>query len=315
MKADLTMLEERSENTTRIVPETRVPSPRPIPPYTLAISEASNAPYRGNWYETPIVDGIYIGARRLKHNVILLSGYPGRDLLRNLSTCAGLATGLIQVHSRIEEGMYEATSDCVWPTVTVGGRVPDGCLTSIDIDNVAAARQATRHLIELGHRRIAYLSANDPRDLLPVKTATLRETGYRLAHEDAGLALDESLIIEGWSTMQSGSERGGKIALMPPEIRPTAIFCFNDGVALGLMRVLTGFLRVPEDISVVGFDDIVEATMARPALTTVRQSLRQIGERSVELMVDTIEGRIPRGHEEIVPYEFIVRQSTCRPPG
>jgi DNA-binding LacI/PurR family transcriptional regulator len=297
--------------TTSSLPEAaRVPAG--APPYTIGLPDGEiDSGYRVNWYQTPINDGIFVAARRLHHNVITPYGYRSNEIETSLPAYLRICNGLLHNYGALSPGSYAAIRDAGFPLVTIGGRGPDGRVASIDIDNVTAAREVTEHLITLGHRRIALFMAdvNDP------TTSALRTEGYRLAHRDAGLPVDESLICPGWSETSSGSERTAQIAAIPAYRRPTAIVCYNDAVALGVLRAApTLGLPVPAQLSVTGFDDLVEVSMIKPAMPTVLQPLRLIGERALELLVDIIEGRKPANQREVVRHELVVRQSTAPPP-
>jgi DNA-binding LacI/PurR family transcriptional regulator len=100
-----------------------------------------------------------------------------------------------------------------------------------------------------------------------------------------------------------------------PLLLPTAVFCFSDRIALGALEAFEErAVRVPGDISVLGFDDIEEAAHSRPALTTIRQSTRLVGERAAQTLLGLIDGTLPAHHQEVVPVEFIARASVGAPP-
>ncbi|HWA86102.1 MAG TPA: LacI family DNA-binding transcriptional regulator [Opitutus sp.] len=184
---------------------------------------------------------------------------------------------------------------------------------NIESDEEHGARQMTRHLIAQGHRDIMHITG--PRGFIG---AERRIRGYKQALADAGIPPAESrLVPAGFSTA------GGREALIQwlrhhrGEPLPTAIFCANDGVAMGCLEVFAEIgLRVPDDISIAGFDDTLAARLTVPALTTVRQPLQAMGSRAVEALLDRIQqpgSSAPR--EPIVfPVELIVRNSVGRPP-
>jgi len=182
-------------------------------------------------------------------------------------------------------------------------------LPSVRSDNVHGARLAVRHLYDLGHRKIAHVTG--PLD--NVLTHTRRE-GMLEERGRLGLPMRDEWIIRGDFSLESGRFAGQRILAM--EERPTAVFCASDQVAFGLISTLAGNgVRVPEDISVVGFDDIELSEYYVPALTTIRQDRRALGAKASSLLLDRIETRNAPGscgHEPVmVDVELVVRSSAA----
>jgi LacI family transcriptional regulator len=196
------------------------------------------------------------------------------------------------------------------PTVAIAGhrRVPE--VTNLVLDHKTAARMALEHLIGLGHEEIAFVkgpaSSSDSKDRWRAIVEVARELGLPIRPELVGQP-------QGEATPDLGHLAVKKLF---SHKRPfTALFCYNDNFAIGAIRAIQAVgLRVPEDISVVGFDDIVGAAYGNPPLTTVRQPLRSMG----EIAAKTLLGRIENGDAYIpeiaVKPEFVVRQSTARAP-
>ncbi|MFT4135374.1 LacI family DNA-binding transcriptional regulator [Microbacterium sp.] len=180
---------------------------------------------------------------------------------------------------------------------------PDARFGIVETDHAGGARAATRHLLGLGHASVHHLAG-------PVHAfaANERERGWRAALEDAGVSAPAPLRGD-WSAA-SGYAAG---AVLAAEAAVTAVFAANDQMALGLLRALADAgRRIPEDISVVGFDDLADAADYRPPLTTVRQDFDALGERAVAALVAGIEEGVPRRFETL-PAELIVRASTAPP--
>jgi DNA-binding LacI/PurR family transcriptional regulator len=193
-------------------------------------------------------------------------------------------------------------SDMPLVAVGCGTRAP---LTSVAVDNAAGARAATQHLLELGHETVHHVAG--PSSWLDARE---RADGWRAALREAG-APEPDVITGDWSA-RSGYEIGQKLARRDDV---TAVFCSNDTIALGLIRALTeAGRRVPEDMSVVGFDDVPEAGYYLPPLTTVRQDFSELGRRAVGTLVDRISGG-DAGRHVRVPPEFVVRASAAPPRG
>ncbi|WP_282045237.1 LacI family DNA-binding transcriptional regulator [Roseibium album] len=182
-------------------------------------------------------------------------------------------------------------------------------LPSVRSDNIQGARLAVRHLYELGHRKIAHVTG--PLD--NVLTHARRE-GMLIERGRLELPARDEWIIRGDFSLESGREAAEEIIRM--ENRPTAVFCASDQVAFGLMSTLTARgLRVPEDISVIGFDDIELSDFYVPSLTTIRQDRHALGTRAASLLLECIDPQSTAdGHRKtpvIVDVELIVRHSTA----
>ncbi|MBF9069026.1 LacI family DNA-binding transcriptional regulator [Streptacidiphilus sp. NEAU-YB345] len=199
------------------------------------------------------------------------------------------------------------------PMVTVGATAP-GRLPGAGVDNNVGAEAAVRHLLDLGHATVHHVAG--PGDWLE---ANAREQGWRTALEARSRPVPDSLAGD-WSS-RSGYEAGLRLRHDPSV---TAIFCANDHMALGVLRALHEIgRRVPEDVSVVGFDDIPEAAFLSPPLTTVRQDFGELGRRGLGLLVHHVEvsapgrGRTTVDHRQtaIVAPELVLRASSGRPPG
>jgi DNA-binding LacI/PurR family transcriptional regulator len=174
---------------------------------------------------------------------------------------------------------------------------------SVMIANTQASVEATGYLIELGHRRIAYIG-----DRYGGQSDTERFAGYRRALDTADVMFRPELVVHG-----DGKPEGGMRAmaqLLALSSRPTAVFCYNDMSALGALRQLrTVGLRVPDDISLIGFDDLYIAQYTDPPLTTIRQPMRQMGRMAMETLLNLLAGA-ESVRSVKVPGELIIREST-----
>lgn len=190
-----------------------------------------------------------------------------------------------------------AAVDIAVPYVTLQGTADDE--HGLSIDQVAGARLATRHLIDAGHTRIAHIAGP-----LDWPEAAARFEGHRAELREAGLP-ERAPALGDW-TARSGFEAGAEL-LRSGDV--TAVFAANDQMALGFLRAcaLAG-VRVPDDLSLIGFDDIPEAAFLVPALTTVRQDFPEIGRRAVAALLAELRGE-PAAHPPLTP-ELVVREST-----
>ncbi len=195
------------------------------------------------------------------------------------------------------------------PTVVVEALMEDtsqGAVPCIASDNYGGALAGVRYLCELGHRRIAYISGTDSNQ------NRMRYRGYVQALQEVGVEPEAGLVQEGRWTWQSGHEAARALCELPE--LPTAIFSANDTMALGAMAALQGQgLRIPEDISMLGFDDLYAAARSSPPLTTVRQPTSEMVERAFDLLLRARGGEEIPAENHVLPTELIVR-SSCAPP-
>jgi LacI family transcriptional regulator len=195
-----------------------------------------------------------------------------------------------------------------YPFVVIDPLEPlDEGVPSVSATNALGGRAATEHLLALGHRRIGAITGV-PEWLASVE----RLNGYRAALASAGVVLDSALVVESdWAV--EGGEAAAALLLDLPD-PPTAVFAFNDNMAIGALRAARARgLRVPADFSVVGFDDSEQATTASPGLTTVRQPVAAMGRIAVSLLLRLLEHRRGEGMSIELQTRLIVRDSTAAP--
>ena len=175
-------------------------------------------------------------------------------------------------------------------------------ISYVTIDNLTAARDAVRHLITLGRKRIGHITGN-----LHITDGADRLEGYRQALEAAGLGVDETLIVEGNFSHRSGYE--GMKELLPRGV--DAVFASNDITARGVLQALQeAQVRVPDDIALIGFDDLPTAMHVIPKLTTVHHPIEEKGALAASILVDLIENPDSKPHRVLLPTQLIVRESS-----
>lgn len=192
------------------------------------------------------------------------------------------------------------------PLIAVSRRIKgleDQCIYA---ENVEGAYRATRHLIDLGHRRIAHITG-----ILSIPDAVDRREGYCQALRDAGIQIDERLIVEGGFT--EGSGVAAAETLLKHGSTFTAVFAGNDQMAYGArLAFYRHGVRVPEDVSIVGFDDLLSSAYVTPPLTTVRQHMVDVGQAAAEGMLRLLSDQAPALRR--FPTELVIRESTAPPP-
>jgi LacI family transcriptional regulator len=186
------------------------------------------------------------------------------------------------------------------PHTAIDERVP-----TVSANNTSGAREATAHLLGLGHRQIGIITG--PTGWIATEE---RLSGYRGARADAGLLSDPTLQLE--SNFRDNGGYEATMALMKRPDPPTAIFAFNDMMAIGVLHAARDLgLRVPEDLSIVGFDDTFEASIMRPALTTVRQPLAEMGRMAVTQLVRLLQNRRIEALHVQLETKLVLRESTA----
>ncbi len=200
------------------------------------------------------------------------------------------------------------------PVVVIGRDFQHEDVDFVSPDNLRGGFEATQHLIDLGHERIGFIGAN-----ITAGSSLKRLQGYLKALKQHNIEVDERLItgrnendteVPGYSTEEIGFEGMKRLLSLPNP--PTAIFARNDFTAIGAMSAIKeAGLRIPEDIAIVGFDDISLAVRTSPPLTTVRQPMRLEGELAAEMLLEKIKGKEKKTRRErILNCELIVREST-----
>ena len=211
--------------------------------------------------------------------------------------------GVIVASAALEDPLISDLQRDGVPFVCVG-RSPDERVHSVDVDNIGGTQMAVDHLIRLGHRRIGMVTGR------PDMTAGQdRLEGYRRALSAHGMPVEPELIVEGDFTEASG--KAGIQRLLPAE--PSAVFMASDTMAVGALKALRqAGRRVPQDISLVSFDDIPVASATEPPLTTVRQPIGRMAALAVEALLDLIEqpGSGPR--RIVLPTELVIRESCSK---
>jgi len=263
----------------------------------------------GNLWALEIIRGVERVAREERMAVVLsecgLEPHTRQDWLEGV--LARKPDGIIMVFADLEPSQRRQLEARNIPFVVVD---PTGMPTGDDFPAIGSANwsgglAATRHLIELGHRRIGVIGGPEW-----VWCSRARIDGYRAALEYAGLRVDPELIRHGDFHVERGYEHG--LALLRLENRPTAIFAGSDLQALGLYKAAREVgLRIPEDLSVVGYDDLSVAEWIGPALTTIRQPLLEMADQATRLVIALARGDRPASTRIDLATTLIVRESTA----
>jgi DNA-binding LacI/PurR family transcriptional regulator len=269
---------------------------------TIGVLSSQTAQYG----PTTSINAIEVAAREAGYRLSVTSSNSGdyasiRSSLDYLLSQSIEALVVIAPQVRVFEAIQELSINIPFITLESTGRNPG---RSLSVNQEEGARLATRHLIDLGHSEILHISG--PQDWIE---AEARMQGYLHELSDADMRT-RAPILGDW-TAHFGYYAGLELLRFRDF---TAVFCGNDQMALGFMHACREMgLSVPDDISVVGFDDIPEAAHFLPPLTTVRQNFAEVGRRAVSLLLSELHGAIQAGHDDSIPAELVLRESTAAP--
>jgi LacI family transcriptional regulator len=249
-----------------------------------------------------LIQGVSIACNSCDYSVMLWLDDPEyerrtvRQVLYN-----GLVDGVIVASNPMDDPIITALGEGKLPYVLIGRSPTNNQVNFIDVDNYGGARKGVQHLLRLGRRRIAHISG--PRNLI---AGLDRYQGYLSGLYEGGIFPDPTLVVEGDFTDLSGYT--GVQRLLP--YHPDAIFTASDAMASGALRALIeAGVRVPQDISLVGFDDIPFSSRTIPPLTTIRQPIQRVGSLAAETLIQIIDHPETQPRQVILPTELIVRGS------
>lgn len=254
-------------------------------------------------YFPSFIQGVSAACNVHDHSVMLWLAEPEyeRRTIRQIMH-SGLLDGVIVASNLLDDPVVQALLEGDLPFILNGRHPNDGRVNYVDIDNIASAREAVLHLLRLGRKRIGTIAG--PHNMI---AGADRQDGYIAALRDRGQLIDSGLIVESDFT-----EAGGYSAMQRLLAhRPDAVFAASDTMAVGALHALReAGLRVPEDVAVVGFDDMPFAARTDPPLTTVRQPIHRSGELATETLIDLIQHPQPAPRRIILPTELVVRASS-----
>jgi DNA-binding LacI/PurR family transcriptional regulator len=272
--------------------------------YTMGVM----VPEISEGYSALVLSGIESALLQSGYFYFVVSHHHRPDLLREYPKLllSRAIEGLIAIDTPLEQHLPI-------PVVAVSGHQRMENVTNLELDHITAVRMALSHLSDLGHRKIAFIKGQEFSSDTHFRWSAIEQISQEL-----GLAIDPRLCVQLEGT-EAGSDTGYQAAgrLLDRGVLFTAIFAFNDHSAIGaIARLKEQGLQIPQDISVVGFDDIPSARTNNPSLTTVRQPLRSMGETAANALLTCIE---PETRKEmpatlIVQPDFVIRNSTAPVP-
>ena len=249
-----------------------------------------------------LIQGVSSACNAREYSVMLWLAEPEyeRRMIRQIMY-SGLVDGVIVSSMLLNDSLVQALSDGDLPFMLVGRHPTDTHASYVDADNIGGAREAVTHLLRLGRARVATITG--PQNMI---AGADRLAGYLAALRDRGVISDPGLIVEGDFT-----EAGGYRAMQQLlSRRLDAVFAASDIMAIGALRALReAGLRVPEDVAVVGFDDLPQSARTEPPLTSVRQPIYRLGATAVDSLLDLFEYPDSSPRRIVLPTELVVRAS------
>lgn len=249
-----------------------------------------------------LIQGVATACNAHNHSLMLWVAQPGSDrhTVRQILQ-GGLIEGVILASAVMDDPIFEALLTRGVPFVIVGRHPTNTHVSYIDVDNLNGAREMVAYLLRLGRERIASIAG--PQNMI---AGVDRQQGYLGALRDRRMTPDPQLTVESDFT-----EEGGHMAMQRLLPRaPDAVFVASDAMAVGALRALREVgKRVPEDIAVVGFDDMPFAARTEPALTTVRQPIQRLGALAAETLIDLINHPDASPRRMVLPTELVIRAS------
>ncbi|HWH98643.1 MAG TPA: LacI family DNA-binding transcriptional regulator, partial [Pseudolysinimonas sp.] len=250
-----------------------------------------------------------------QHDLVVLIEQTGGDRRRELDVLHGSRRQMTDgvLFSPLALGADDASEldDVDFPLVLLGERIFDGPVDHVTMENVDGARAATEHLLERGRQRIAVLGAHEGE---VIGTAGLRLAGHRAALEAQGVPFDDALVVDAGPWHRANGAEAMR-DLLDRGVHFDAVFALNDELGLGALRVMQErHIRVPEEVAIIGFDDVDEGRYSLPSLSTVDPGRRDIARLAVELLVERISttgDAAPARRELRSPFRIVERESTA----
>jgi len=260
-------------------------------------------------YFAPTLNGVAMAANELRQSVLLCSNDVWSNVPNSFSSLLDRrCDGLLLFGMPRDNSLAPVLLRSEFPFVMVSDTADDERIASVDIDNVAVGRMATEYLLDHGHRRIGFVTMVTGYE--HYNWSLNRFRGYKQALEKRGIDFREDYVSPAITAFDRSWERFEHFLKMDPEVRPTALFCMEDDAALeGIRYMQEQGLKVPDDISFIGVNDLPKDAMTGPGLTSIWQPLDQVGSQSMRIVYKMVRGEVARDHREVLPIKLIERGS------
>lgn len=249
-----------------------------------------------------LIEGITARAQQHDYAIMLWIGNElDRDRFGKRILANDLCDGVIITSALVDDQLLDQLEQAGFPYMVVGKPGDLAHMNYVDVDNIHGAQLAVTHLLRVGRQRIGTITGP-----LNKVAAQDRLTGYRRALEASGLSMDPALVVEGDFTEEAGYTGWQTLSQQGVD----AVFAASDLTALGVLAALQDSgCCVPADVSLVGFDDFAAASMCRPALTTIRQPVAQVGNIATKALLDLLNGTLQVPYQVVLPVELVIRES------
>ncbi|GGG83152.1 LacI family DNA-binding transcriptional regulator [Paenibacillus radicis (ex Gao et al. 2016)] len=254
-----------------------------------------------------VLCGINDRSGELDYDLVLFSTTPQKQSIKSYKTlCQERGVdGVIIMGIRLDDPYLKEIVSSEIPCILIDITLQGPNVAYVTSDNTNGALAAVNHLLEYGHREIAMINGHTQADV-----SLLRLEGYRRALHQAGMVFDETLVLNGQFSEQGGKEAACRIMTERPEV--TALFCASDLMALGALQGVKEMgKKVPDDISIIGFDNIDLTAYCTPALSTVHQYKYELGTAAAQVLIDLLEGK-DVSHHVMLATDVIQRESVRR---
>ncbi len=256
---------------------------------------------------TDVIEGIRETAAAHGYIVLFLDSRHQPIEAISLSAIMRQINGVILLGANIPFNLNEQEPHPFPPMVMANEYLPELKLPTVHIDNMTAAFNAVHYLQRIGHNRIACISGPEHLHL-----SHYRQQGYIQALHRGGIAIEKSYIISGPLSFEAGAASLSQLMSLPQP--PSAIFCHSDIIAIGAIhQAKKSGIKIPEDLSIIGFDDIALAQYVDPPLTTVAQPRYKIGQKAVLLLLEQLYRNSVKSGSILLDSELIIRESTAKP--
>ena len=250
-------------------------------------------------YYSLIFDALEKQATKHGYSLIYFSDFEDASSIKRMARVDGV---IASCFPRIETTIHEINNNL--PVVVIDNSSSDKSIPSIIIDNFNAVTETLDYLYELGHRRIGFMTGLEDSDV-----GKNRFAGYKSGLSKHGLKFNEKLVFEGNFSYESGL--AGADYFLSLKNPPTAIMCANDSMAIAALgKIIQGGSSIPEDISIIGFDDISVASQIHPPLTTISAPIAELAELAVDMLISKIQNREISNKHIALPAK-LVKRSTC----
>lgn len=255
-------------------------------------------------YYFEAIRGVAFASEKKDYNIILYTTI-GDNLEKVKKICSTKEIdGLIITGGGNTESLVDICNQFEIPVVVLNRRMKNKEITTVSSDNISGGYKAVSHLIELGRKRISYIGRSDDKE-----TTEDRFEGYRKALSENLIKIDTNLIK--YTNFEQENILNVINSLLSAPQRPDAFFAFNDRIAIEILSQCKKMnISVPEDVAIVGYDNIRSSLVTNPPLTTLTQNLLELGEKSVEMLIEAISKKDFVRREIIIPVDLVIREST-----